>query len=119
MFQCKRVYDPIDPRDGQRFLIDGLWPRGISKASLEMAAWIKDVAPGAALRKWFNHEPGKWNQFRRRYFAELDAKPETWAPLIQATKQGPVTLLYSASDTAHNNAVALTEYLEAKARQRL
>jgi uncharacterized protein YeaO (DUF488 family) len=78
-----------------------------------MDAWLQDVAPSAALRRWFGHDPAKWKAFQRRYFAELDGKPETLQPLLQAVQRGHVTLLYSARDTVHNNATALKRYLEA------
>jgi uncharacterized protein YeaO (DUF488 family) len=107
----KRVYEPPTPVDGARFLVERLWPRGIKKASLQMDAWLQDVAPSAALRRWFAHDPAKWEAFQRHYFAELDGKPETLQPLLEAAQRGPVTLLYSARDTAHNNAVALKRYL--------
>jgi uncharacterized protein YeaO (DUF488 family) len=112
MITVKRVYEPPTPADGSRFLVERLWPRGIKKASLQMDAWLQDVAPSTALRRWFSHDPAKWKAFQRRYFAELDGKPETVQPLLQAAQRGHVTLLYSARDTAHNNAVALKHYLE-------
>src|SRR5512143_1784663 len=115
-FQIKRVYEAPEPGDGARFLVERLWPRGIKKASLPLAAWLKEVAPSAALRREFGHQPAKWNEFRRRYVAELDAKPQTWQPLLEAQRQGPVTLLYSARDRAHNSAVALQAYLEHQRR---
>jgi uncharacterized protein YeaO (DUF488 family) len=108
----KRVYEPPTPEDGPRFLVERLWPRGIKKASLQMDAWLQNVAPSAALRRWFSHDPAKWETFQRRYFAELDGKLETVQPLLQATQRGHITLLYSAHDTVHNNAVALKRYLE-------
>ena len=112
MVTVKRVYEPPAPEDGTRFLIERLWPRGIKKASLPMDAWLKDVAPSAALRRWFGHDPDKWDTFRQRYFAELDSKPEALQPLVEAMHRGHVTLLYSARTEAHNNAVALKRYLE-------
>jgi uncharacterized protein YeaO (DUF488 family) len=112
MVTVKRVYEPPAPEDGTRFLVERLWPRGIKKASLPMDAWLKDVAPSAALRRWFGHDPDKWNTFRQRYFAELDSKPEALQPLVEATRRGHVTLLYSARTEVHNNAVALKRYLE-------
>ena len=116
-FQIKRVYDPPEPNDGARFLVERLWPRGIKKAALPLDAWLKEVAPSAGLRRDFGHQPAKWDEFRRRYVAELDAKPQTWQPLLDAQRQGPVTLLYSARDRAHNSAVALQAYLEDQRRQ--
>jgi len=107
----KRVYDPPAPEDGTRFLVERLWPRGMKKAALRMEAWLKDVAPSAALRRWFGHDPAKWDAFRHRYVAELHDKPEALQPLVEAAQRGNVTLLYSARDTVHNNAVVLRCYL--------
>lgn len=112
MLKLKRAYEAPETTDGVRYLIDRLWPRGVSKAELKIEAWLKDVAPSNDLRHWFNHDPKKWDEFRRRYFAELDANPESWEPLIDAARKGTVTLLYGAHDAEHNNAVALTEYLK-------
>jgi uncharacterized protein YeaO (DUF488 family) len=114
MIRIKRAYDPHAKEDGARFLVDRLWPRGMKKEALHMAAWCKDAAPSNELRHWFNHDPGKWKDFRRRYRAELTASPAAWQPLLDAAKQGDITLLYSAHDTEHNNAVALKAYLEEK-----
>jgi len=108
----KRVYDPASRRDGTRFLVERLWPRGITKVRLKADAWLKEVAPSAALRTWFSHDPDKWSAFRQRYFHELDARPEAWVPIISAARRGRVTLVYSSHDTHHNNAVALKEYLQ-------
>jgi uncharacterized protein YeaO (DUF488 family) len=112
MIQVKRAYAPYSPSDGSRFLVDRLWPRGMSKEALQLDGWLKDVAPSEALRRWFGHEPAKWEEFRRRYFVELAGKPEAWQPILQAASRDNVTLLYSARDTEHNNAVALKTYLE-------
>ena len=111
MIQTKRVYEVAKPEDGTRFLVERLWPRGIRKESLGDATWERDVAPSAELRRWFGHDPAKWEEFRRRYFAELDAEPEAWRPIVEAARQGNVTLLYSSRDTEHSNARALAEYL--------
>jgi uncharacterized protein YeaO (DUF488 family) len=91
--------------------VERLWPRGIRKSALQVTRWLRDVAPSAELRKWFAHDPEKWDEFRRRYAAELDARPEAWAPLREAAAAGDVTLLYSSHDVEHNNAVALRDYL--------
>lgn len=115
--RVKRVYQPPEPGDGARFLVDRLWPRGFRRDSLQLAGWLKDAAPSDALRKWFAHDPGRWEEFKRRYFAELDRKPEAWRPLVEAAGKGPLTLVYSARDAAHNNAVALRAYLEARLRR--
>jgi uncharacterized protein YeaO (DUF488 family) len=112
MIQTKRVYDAPAPEDGARFLVERLWPRGMKKADVPMDAWLKDVAPSDALRRWFAHDPTKWEAFQRRYFTELDSKPDVWRPLLKAAQRGTVSLLYSAQDRAHNNAVALQRYLE-------
>lgn len=109
--QVKRVYDPAGPRDGRRFLVERLWPRGIKKDALAADAWMKEVAPSTRLRTWFGHRPERWEEFQRRYREELDAQPETWMPLIRAAEQGSITLLYSARDTLRNAAVALRDYL--------
>ncbi len=116
MIRIKRAYDEPEPDDGKRYLVDGLWPRGLAKAALKIDGWVKDVAPSRELRRWFQHDPEKWDEFRRRYFAELDAAPEVWKPLAEAAHKGKITLLYSAHDTEHNNALALAEYLGKKRR---
>lgn len=117
--RSKRVYLPPDDADGNRVLVDRLWPRGLSKDELGDVAWVKDVAPSDALRKWFGHEPAKWEAFRERYFAELDANPEGVAALRAAlVPKGRNTLLFGARDEAHNNAVALCEYLRARRKTR-
>lgn len=113
MIKIKRVYDPVELSDGQRFLVDRLWPRGITKSSLVMDAWIKDAAPSTELRQWFHHDPSRWNEFRLRYFAELESKPEVLEPLAELRRVGTVTLLSSAKDTDHNHAAALMEFLNA------
>jgi uncharacterized protein YeaO (DUF488 family) len=112
LLKTKRVYEPAEPSDGARFLVDRLWPRGIKKEKLEMEAWLKDVAPSQNLRKWFAHDPAKWQEFQRRYRAELEANPDVWKPILEAAKQGNVTLLYSARDSEHNSAVLLKAFLE-------
>ena len=115
MIQLKRVYEKEDPDDGVRYLIERLWPRGVKKTSLRIDGWLKDAGPSTELRKWFSHDPAKWQEFRRRYFEELDRTPDAWAPIRDAARHGTVTLLYSSHDTEHNNAVALKEYVEHKA----
>jgi uncharacterized protein YeaO (DUF488 family) len=118
MIALKRAYDPASRIDGIRFLVERLWPRGIAKADLNVDEWLKDVGPSTELRKWFAHDPAKWGEFRRRYFRELDSRPEMWKPIVSAARRGAtVTLVYSSHDTAHNNAVALREYLRARARR--
>ena len=112
--QLKRAYDPVDSADGTRFLVERLWPRGVRKTALPLEAWLKDVAPSAALRRWFGHDPKKWTEFRRRYFRELIGNADALEPIIKAAHHGPVTLVYSSHDLEHNNAVALKDYLEAR-----
>jgi uncharacterized protein YeaO (DUF488 family) len=105
-----RVYDE-NPEKGPRFLVERLWPRGVRRADLHLTDWLKDVGPSDELRRWFGHQPERWEEFRRLYFAELDGHPEAWEPLREAADSGDITLLYSARDTEHNNALALREYL--------
>jgi uncharacterized protein YeaO (DUF488 family) len=118
MIHLKRAYDEPETADGVRYLVDRLWPRGKTKAALKIDDWLKDVAPGDALRRWFNHDPERWNEFRKRYFAELDAKPDAWAALVDVARKGSITLVYSAHDVEQNNAVALAEYLKAQIGKR-
>ncbi len=112
MVRVKRAYEPVARADGTRFLVERLWPRGVKKESLHHDGWLKEVAPSDALRRWFGHEPAKWNEFCRRYRAELDARKEAWHPILEAARRGTVTLLYSARDMEHNNAAALKAYVE-------
>jgi uncharacterized protein YeaO (DUF488 family) len=112
MIKVKRVYDGKELSDGPRFLVERLWPRGIRKVDLTIDGWLKDIGPSDGLRRWFGHDPKKWDLFRTRYFAELDSKPEVLETLLKAARRGPVTLIYSSHDTNHNNAVALKDYLE-------
>ena len=112
LIQLKRVYDQPSTLDGARFLVERLWPRGIKKSALTNAEWIREVAPSTELREWFHHDPQRWNEFRRRYFAELKHQKDALSPILEAARKGPVTLLYSSHDTEHNNAVALREFLQ-------
>ena len=109
--QTKRVYDKPDPSDGRRILIDRLWPRGLAKTVAKVDYWAKTVAPSNKLRQWYRHEPAKWPEFRRRYFAELDANPEGVAELRSQLGRGAVTVLFGSKETRLNNATALCEYL--------
>ena len=117
MIFVKRIYAPSNKGDGARFLVDRLWPRGIGKDAVPANRWLKEVAPSEGLRRWFAHDPAKWGEFRRRYAKELDAKPDTWAPLLHAATQGTVTLLFAAKNETANNAAALKEYLDARLRE--
>jgi uncharacterized protein YeaO (DUF488 family) len=109
--QIKRVYDPPSGDDGIRVLVDRLWPRGLTKATAAVDLWVKDIAPSVALRRWFNHDPNRWAEFKQRYAQELDAKKGAVSALIGAARRGRVTLLFGARDPKHNNAVALHTYL--------
>lgn len=115
MIQIKRVYDPAAAGDGKRFLIERLWPRGIKKTDLKIEGWVKEAGPSTELRKWFNHDPTKWDGFRQRYSRELDKKPSVLQQILVTSRNATVTLIYSSHDTQHNNAVALAEYLKKKA----
>jgi uncharacterized protein YeaO (DUF488 family) len=112
MIKVKRVYEPAERDDGMRFLIERLWPRGIKKKDLKADAWLKELGASNELRKWFGHDPSKWKQFQKRYFAELKTKPELLKQIKDASRHENVTLLFSAKDTEHNNAVALKTYLQ-------
>ena len=112
MIQIKRVYDLPAEEDGARFLVERLWPRGMKKEALQMSAWCKDSAPSAELRRWFGHDPAKWKEFQPLYRAELTDNLAACQPLLDAARQGSITLLYSAHDTEHNSAVVLKSYLE-------
>jgi len=111
--QIKRIYEHRSPSDGQRILVDRVWPRGVSKMQLSDAIWIKEVAPSTELRKWFDHSIERWEEFCTRYAAELDLDPDKIKHLRSVCESGPVLLLYSARDTEHNQALALAEYLRA------
>lgn len=118
MIQIKRVREPASKNDGKRFLVERLWPRGVKKATLKIDGWIKDGAPSTELRKWFSHDPAKWEEFQRRYEAELRKNPEALKPILEATAEGDVTLLFSSHDAQHNNVVALKAFLESTPRGR-
>jgi uncharacterized protein YeaO (DUF488 family) len=109
--RTKRVYAPPEPADGRRILVDRLWPRGLSKAAARLDYWAKTVAPSAALRRWYGHAPAKWDEFRRRYRAELEANAVGVAELRGQLGTGTVTFLYGSKEARLNNATALREYL--------
>jgi uncharacterized protein YeaO (DUF488 family) len=109
--RLKRAYEPPAPADGTRILVDRLWPRGVTKAAAAIDRWAKEVAPSTALRKWFGHDPARWPEFRRRYAAELRERAEALRALRDQAKRGPVTLVYSAHDEAHNDAIVLRDIL--------
>ena len=110
--KLKRVYEPAEAADGARFLVERLWPRGLSKQAARLDAWLKETAPSDELRRWFGHDPEKWPEFRRRYFAELARAPGALAPIREALKKGSVTLVFAAKDPRLSNARALKELLE-------
>lgn len=112
MIRIKRVYEKPAKADGERLLVDRLWPRGVRKQDLKIKAWLRETGPSNALRHWFGHDPVKWPEFKNRYFRELRQNPDAWRPVADAAQKGPVTLLFSAKDEEHNNAVALKEFLE-------
>ena len=114
MIRIKRAYDPAEKSDGARFLIDRLWPRGVTKQKLHVEDWVKSASPSNELRHWYGHEPGKWKEFQRRFAAELNHDPAGWQSLLRAAQAGDITLVYSARNTDRNNAVALKSYLEKK-----
>src|SRR5215213_7148631 len=109
--QIKRAYEPASPDDGHRVLIDRLWPRGVSRQSAKLDEWVKELAPSTELRQWFGHEPARFEEFRRRYIAELRDEGLTLTALRRRAREGRLTLVYSAHDTEHNDAVVLAEIL--------
>ncbi|MEU8247934.1 DUF488 family protein [Nonomuraea sp. NPDC048916] len=108
----QRVYDH-EPTEGTVFLVDRLWPRGVRKSDLHLDGWLKDLAPSTELREWFGHRPERFEEFAKRYRAELDEHPEALRPLLDAAERGPVTLLYAAKDTEHNQARVLRDHVRA------
>jgi uncharacterized protein YeaO (DUF488 family) len=115
--QPKRVYSPVEKEDGIRVLVDRVWPRGMTKIRLHADLWLKDAAPSTDLRKWFNHDRSKWEKFKGRYFSELELKPQVIQQILELSKKGRITLLFSAHDEQCNQAVALQEYLISMARK--
>ena len=109
--RLKRAYEPPEKTDGTRILVDRLWPRGVSKAEARLDEWIKDIAPSAELRTWFDHDPDRWDEFRRRYRAELSRNSERLKDLRRRAREGPITLVYSARDEIHNDAVVLRDVI--------
>lgn len=109
--RLKRAYEPAAAEDGARILVDRLWPRGVSKAKLALDAWIKDIAPSDALRRWFGHDPERWSEFRRRYMAELSQHADLIEELRGRARKGTLTLVYAARDEAHNDAVVVRDAL--------
>ena len=109
--RIKRAYETSAADDGTRVLIDRLWPRGVKKTDADIDQWEKDIAPSTALRKWFGHDPARWQEFRSRYAIEIQEHPEQLKRLRALARQGPITLVYSAHDEVHNDAVVLRDFL--------
>ncbi len=107
----KRVYDPPDTKDGKRILVDRLWPRGISKEAGKIDLWLKEISPSNELRKWYDHDPEHWDQFKEKYFKELESNPEAVEKFKTELNSPVITFLYSSKNTEYNNAIALKEYL--------
>ena len=112
MIKLKRAYEKPSRDDGSRILVERLWPRGLTKERAAVDLWLKEVAPSPELRKWFGHDPAKWEQFQKRYWKELQEKKEAVQQLKQKSKQGTVTLVYAARDEEHNSALVLKRFLE-------
>lgn len=115
--RIKRIYEPASDEDGQRILVDRLWPRGISKEKAEIVFWARELAPSTELRRWYSHDPGKWEEFKSRYFKELEARSQKVKELLEYVRRGPVTFLYSSTEPRINNAAALKQYVEARLRE--
>lgn len=113
--RLKRAYEPPERTDGIRILVDRLWPRGVSKSEAGLDEWIKEIAPSAELRTWFGHDPGRWDEFRRRYRAELARHSDLLKNLRRRAREGPITLVYSARDEIHNDAVVLRNVILGRA----
>ncbi|HZR65638.1 MAG TPA: DUF488 domain-containing protein [Terriglobales bacterium] len=114
MLKLKRAYEPAARDDGRRFLVERLWPRGVTKNALRLDLWLKNVAPSPELRKWFSHDPKKWSEFQTRYRAELRENSDALGPLLQAAREGTVTLVYAARDPERNSARVLRDYIAKK-----
>ncbi len=118
VIRIKRCYEPRERGDGRRILVERLWPRGMKKADLHADAWLKEVAPSTELRQWFGHEVERWGEFKRRYRKELNGNRDAWAPILDASERGTVTLIYSARDVEHNGARVLRDYLTKQQHRR-
>ena len=115
--RLKRAYEPPEEKDGTRILVDRLWPRGVSKADAQLDDWIKEIAPSGELRTWFGHDPERWDEFRERYRAELAQHSEVLKDLRRRAREGPITLVYSARDEIHNDAIVLRNVLLGRAEK--
>jgi len=114
MIRIKRIYEKASPEDGKRIYVDRLWPRGLKKEAVKFDEWLKDVAPSDDLRKWFAHDPLKYDEFKKRYIKELESKSEILERIRKQAEKETITLLFSAKDTEHNNAMVLKEILTLK-----
>ena len=112
--RTKRIYEPLDPDEDYRVLVDRVWPRGMSRKKARIDSWLKELAPSQELRQWFGHDPSKWEEFCKRYFEELAEHREHLDRLAEVARNGPLTLVYSSRETRYNNAVALKDYLESR-----
>ncbi len=110
----KRAYEEPSPKDGKRILVERLWPRGLKKESAKIDEWPKEIAPSSELRKWYSHDAAKWNEFKKRYWLELDKKRDTVLKLAKETKASKVTFVFGSKEEKLNNAAALKEYIETK-----
>lgn len=114
--RIKRVYEKSSPEDGARFLVDGLWPRGVKKSALSSVPWVKEIAPSGALRKSYCHDPEKWGEFQKRYRAELAGNRNVWKPILETAKKSDVTLLTATRDVEISHAMVLRDFLKRKMR---
>lgn len=112
--KIKRIYEDVENDDGTRILVDRLWPRGVSKEEAQLADWMKEIAPSTELRKWFNHEEDRFPEFSKKYKKELESHNDLTNALLKKAKSNQLTLVYSAKDEVHNQAVVLKEFLEKK-----
>lgn len=112
MIKTRRIYDRPEADDGFRILVDRIWPRGLKKNDVKIDLWQKNIAPNSALRKWFNHDKRKWNEFKSRYYEELKDKQEIVKLFLEKTEEGTITLLYSSKEEKYNNAIPLKEFLQ-------
>ena len=118
MIKLKRAYEAVAEDDGQRILVERLWPRGVTKEKAKIDLWMKEISPSPELRKWFGHDPEKWTEFRRRYSSELEKQPDLIEQLRQKARKGVVTFVYAARDEQHNSALLLKEFVENSAGNR-
>ena len=117
MIQLKRIYEQSSDKDGLRVLVDKLWPRGLRKNEVRLDIWLKEIAPDEELRKWFSHDPDKWEEFRKCYLKELEQNEEYVQKLIEKAKETDLTLLYAAKNERFNNAIVLKEYIESRLKK--